>query len=478
MNSLDIRIWNIQKRQLAKGTSHQLRWVVGGRTFSSNFATKALAESRRAELLLAQRRGEAFDDESGLPESEARQKAADVSWYDHAVAFLDMKWPTLQPGSRRSLASSLATITLALVRDRGGMPDYDDAFTALVNWSFNQHARKAEAPSEKYRAAIAWVQSHSVPVTALRNPRTVRVAYEATTISPSGKPYAPNTYQNKMKGLAGAIKYAIELDLLDRNPLERISTAPPRKSSTVDRRVVVNPEQARKLIVAVGKQGWTGERYVAFFATMYFAALRPAEVLALRVQDCTLPETGWGTLCFAESTPYVGTAWSDDGDYSPRKALKHRAKDESRTVPVHPELVAHLRTHIEKFGTAPDGRLFVRANGEDIRYGTFASIWARARKDVLTLTQVDSPMGKRPYDLRHAAVSTWLNAGVSAPQVAEWAGHSVEMLLSTYAKCVDGQQDRDRKRIEEALEWDETAGAKPGTAAKVPRRRKPDAVAQ
>ncbi|MEY9935248.1 integrase [Catenulispora sp. GP43] len=455
MNSYDVRIWSIQTRQLTKGASYQLRWIVGGRTFCTNFATRALADSRRAELLLAQRRGEAFDDESGLPESEARQKAADVSWYDHVVAFLDMKWPTLEPGSRRALAASLATTTLALVRDRNGMPDYDEVFTALVNWSFNLLAREAGDPPAEYATSIDWVRTHSMPVTALRNPRTARIAYEATTISPSGKPYAPNTYQNKMKGLSGAIKYAIELDLLDRNPLDRISTARPRKSSTVDRRVVVNPDQARKLIAAVADQGWTGERYVAFFATMYFAALRPAEVLALRVQDCTLPKTGWGTLCFAESTPYVGTAWSDDGDDSPRKALKHRAKHESRTVPVHPELVAHLRTHIEKFGTAPDGRLFVRANGEDIRYSSFASIWARARKDVLSPAQVDSPMGKRPYDLRHAAVSTWLNAGVSAPQVAEWAGHSVEMLLSTYAKCVDGQQGQDRKRIEEALKWEE-----------------------
>ena len=56
-------------------------------------------------------------------------------------------------------------------------------------------------------------------------------------------------------------------------------------------------------------------------------------------------------------------------------------------------------------------------------------------------------------------MSTWLNAGVPAPQVAEWAGHSVEMLLSTYAKCVDGQEDLARKRIEEALDWNEDENA-------------------
>ena len=55
-----------------------------------------------------------------------------------------------------------------------------------------------------------------------------------------------------------------------------------------------------------------------------------------------------------------------------------------------------------------------------------------------------------PYDLRHAAVSTWLNAGVPAPQVAEWAGHSVGVLLRVYAKCITGQQEDAKRRIEAA----------------------------
>ena len=48
----------------------------------------------------------------------------------------------------------------------------------------------------------------------------------------------------------------------------------------------------------------------------------------------------------------------------PRKALKHRAKNESRIVPACPQLVAHLlRAHVEQFSTARDGRLFIRADG-------------------------------------------------------------------------------------------------------------------
>jgi integrase len=64
---------------------------------------------------------------------------------------------------------------------------------------------------------------------------------------------------------------------------------------------------------------------------------------------------------------------------------------------------------------------------------------------------VASPLAGRPYDLRHAAVSLWLNAGVHAPEAAERAGHSVEVMLRVYAKCIDGQRDIVNQRIEDAL---------------------------
>lgn len=423
----------------------------------------------------AAERGGPFDIYAEILIAEPANVAAEPRWYDHAVAFIDMKWPTLQPGSRRTIATALATVTLALTDDEH-TPDRELCFKALLNWSFNRTARAAGGPPAKYAAAVAWLRAHSLKVNALNNPLTLRSVYDATLIGPDGQPYAVATHRNKMKALSGAIRYAIELDLLERNPLERLSTPPPRKPATVDRRVVVNPDQARSLIAAVAQVGGTGPRYAAFFATIYFAGLRPSEVLALRVQDCILPEQGWGELCFAESAPYVGAAWTDDGTNGPRKALKHRDASESRTVPAHPELVAHLRNHLQRFGTAEDGRLFVRENGGDIRYGSFAGIWTRARKAALTDAQFESPLGKRPYDLRHACVSTWLNAGVAAPQVAEWAGHSVQILLSTYAKCVDGQQDKDLQRIAEALapaEAEPTSSTNPCVASHRHNRRGP-----
>ena len=36
-------------------------------------------------------------------------------------------------------------------------------------------------------------------------------------------------------------------------------------------------------------------------------------------------------------------------------------------------------------------------------------------------------------------------------QVAEWAGHSLAVLLQIYAKCIAGQEDAARRRVALAL---------------------------
>ena len=48
-------------------------------------------------------------------------------------------------------------------------------------------------------------------------------------------------------------------------------------------------------------------------------------------------------------------------------------------------------------------------------------------------------------------MSTWLNGGVPPTTVAEWGGHSVEVPLRVYAKCLDGGDALLRRRVQAAL---------------------------
>jgi integrase len=134
-----------------------------------------------------------------------------------------------------------------------------------------------------------------------------------------------------------------------------------------------------------------------------------------------------------------------------RRQLKHRAEGDSRIVPMHPELTKILRGHFTQFGTAPDGRIFSGVRGGELPTITYRRAWIKARQTALTASEQASPLARRPYDLRHACLSTWLNGGVYPTQVAEWAGHSVDVLLRIYAKCVVGQDELAKLRISEAL---------------------------
>jgi integrase len=164
-----------------------------------------------------------------------------------------------------------------------------------------------------------------------------------------------------------------------------------------------------------------------------------------------VPEHGWGELTLWETRPTAGSRWTDNGEVHDRRGLKHRAHRDTRIVPIPPALVAIVREHIARFGVAPDGRLFRSPAGGLVGSPTYARVWDLARRLAFTPAQVASPLAGRPYDLRHTAVSTWLNAGVPAAEVAERAGHSVEVLTKVYAKCMDGQRDAMSDRIAAVL---------------------------
>ncbi|MCP5916162.1 hypothetical protein NL317_29515, partial [Klebsiella pneumoniae] len=81
------------------------------------FPTRALADSFRSELVSTTRRGEAFVIATGRPVSWQRPEEQVTSWYEHALAYVDMKWPHAAGKSRQGIAESLATVTPALFTD-------------------------------------------------------------------------------------------------------------------------------------------------------------------------------------------------------------------------------------------------------------------------------------------------------------------------------------------------------------------------
>ncbi|GAA1026761.1 tyrosine-type recombinase/integrase [Virgisporangium ochraceum] len=449
--TFDVRIWKTEVYQGTRSTSYYVRWVVAGKQWREAFKQSALAESFRSELVSAARKGEAFDIASGLPVSK-RRTTRDVPWYTFACEFVDMKWPDVAATTRRTHAEALMTVTTAMFSNVRGKPDDKLIRSALCRWGFNTNRRNDPNMPDDVAAALRWVEKHTRPVSALSKPDILRAVLAGLTRRLDGAQAAPSVLSRKRKIFNTAIEYAVERELLSKNPVPALKWKPPKPVLAVDRRSVANPLQVRSVLNAVRDQQRSGPRLVAFFGCLYFAALRPEEAVALKKHNLSLPERGWGELHLETAEPHAGKEWTDSGENRDRRQLKQRERGESRTVPCPPELTALLHAHIAEFGTAPDGRIFVgERNDSELPKLTITRAWKRARADTFIDRVAASPLARTPYDLRHAAVSTWLNGGIPSADVAEWAGHSVEILHKIYAKCLDGSGEALRQRIDRAL---------------------------
>jgi len=458
--SFKVRFWKIRIYKGKRGRTYTIRWTVAGQEFNETYAREKLAESRLAELRTFAREGMAFDLQTGLPVAEIRKakaeaaKSSELSWYEHAVRYVARRWDGQAGNSRRSTGETLATVTPTLLVPGKGRPDDKTLRHALYGWAF----RNRPDPPEDVVRVLTWVADHSRPLGDLGDLDVMLDVLDAISRTLDGKPAAANTIARKRAVLSNVLDYAVGRGL-EVNPLPQAAkmwTKPKTTEGVVDPRVVINRRQAGELLTAVSYQGPTGPQLVAFFACLYFAGLRPSEAAELREEiNLDLPvENGWGTLYLRRSAPSVAPSWSGARRRRDPRPLKHRAREEVRPVPCHPALTGYLRSHIHEFGTATDGRLFRGARGGDLSESVYARGWRGARFLAFTPSTANSTLAKHPYDLRHACLSTWLNGGVEPTQVAEWAGHSVEVLLRVYAKCISGREEINRRRIEEAFRHD------------------------
>jgi len=451
----DARVYRTEVYKGSEVTTYKVRWKVGGRLWKAGFRTAAQADSFRSALLTAARRGEAFSLATGRPTAWEREKGA-TSWYEFACTYVDMKWKQASAKYRKDIARALTAATPAMLAEARGRPDDANIRRALVRWGFNTKQRSE--PPDDVAEVLGWVARNSAPLPTLAEAATARRLLDQATGRLDGKNAAASTARRHRIILANAMDYAVELGLLETNPIRVLKWTAPKVSSQVDRRSVVNPRQARALLEAVRAQQPSGPRLVTFFAVMYYAGLRREEAINLSRDNVILPPhdrgDDWGELHIRGATPDAGSEWTDDGSPRERRQLKHRAEGDSRIVPIHPELTRLLREHLDKFATAPDGRLFGGIRGGELPTITYRRAWIKARQTALTAAEQASPLARRPYDLRHACLSTWLNGGVYPTQVAEWAGHGVDVLLRIYAKCVVGQDELAKRRISEALRQD------------------------
>lgn len=404
-----------------------VRWTVDGKEHSRAFSHRVPADQYRAKLLAAVANGERFAVKSGEPTSWSKVDLSVAAW---ARTWVEQNWSTWKPNSRRSAVEAVTRFVIEAV-DAKAAAQPTSLRSDVTAWLRSGLTKCSEQPEEM----PAWVARWTLPVSSLDTARCVLLETELTT-GDDGRPLGAKTASRYRIVAKTLLADAVTNGHLASNPWP---TKKRRRSATkvkhaVDVRTLPTPADARAALARVVTHQPGSRGIHVLLSLVYFAGLRPSEARGLYVEDLALPEQGWGSARIHRAYTGIGEAWGDEHE------LEGDTKTSvNRDVPLHPHLVEVLREYI---GDRINGPVVRTRKGNPPSLSNMLRSWRRA--------QGSNPRWST-YDLRHAAATTWLAAGVPIGEVARRLGHSPEVLLSTYAGVLLGDIETSNARIEQAL---------------------------
>jgi integrase len=174
-----------------------------------------------------------------------------------------------------------------------------------------------------------------------------------------------------------------------------------------------------------GREPQECRRDAVIVSLLAYAGLRPGELRALRWQDVR------------ERTLLVQRGTAPDGSVKATKTTR------ARTVRLVGPLAAELREWSLAAGRPAEGALVIATAEGRAWTKTDWQIWRRDHW-APACRQAGLPEVPRPYDLRHSFASLLLAEGRQPLYVAKQLGHSVAVLLSTYAHLLPEFEDAER----------------------------------
>ncbi len=418
---------------------YRLKWRIDGRDFSRSFKVKAQGERFRSELLVAVADGTRFDPATGRPLPWVK---SDATWWTWSREWLGLKWPRWAGKTRSSGVESLVALTPHLVR-----PGAPDPPAELRSWLRNVGFPPQTDPVDLEGPELAWLERWSVPLEELE-PSILEATLNASTLKRDGTVMVASVVRRRRNSLKTVLTAAVRRGLIVSNPMDRVEWEMPQHSLEVDVSTVASIGDVDDVVELVADLPRGGGRYAAFFAAIGLAGLRPSEAAALEIADLDLPETGWGTARLRGAITSPGTRYTADGGTTEAKGLKHRAQGSTREVPLPPDLVDRLRTHLKRW-PSESGKVFENGEAHPVTAENYGPVWGRARRE---LWPEGHPLAKATvYGLRHTAATTMLRAGVMPSEVARRLGHSVDVLMRVYAGVFHDERDRSNALIDAEL---------------------------
>ena len=253
----------------------------------------------------------------------------------------------------------------------------DSSYTQATRWL----ERCPVEDVTKGRAVVSWVLSQQPQPASIRVAQLVKAFY----------------------------RWAAQPDvaIVGTNPVASFPL-PKRPQKGEDTRVIPK-EEIPFVLFQMSKHRRTKNRWELWAEWMLQTGMRTGEVRALR----------WSDL--REGRVFVHSNWTTT------RGLKNTTKtNRSRTVPLNAKAMEVLA----KLGTdhAPDDYIF------PWNRRSFEMCFCNTMGRLVDKSLISAPY--RPYDLRHTALSLWLEAGIPVAQVASWAGNSTQTVFQHYCAVV------------------------------------------
>ncbi|HHV54517.1 MAG TPA: site-specific integrase [Firmicutes bacterium] len=251
------------------------------------------------------------------------------------------------------------------------------------------------------------------------------------TLTNGGRPTA-RSLQYWRAILHRALEYAVEMDLLPRNPVDKVK--PPK----VERRKPesFSREELEKILDAA-----KSSRYYALIATAAMTGARLGELLALR----------WDAVDFEQGTITIRRTLLDTGNQRTGREpfFKETTKDnEIRVVPMAAPLVSILKNWRKRWieeRMAIGGGYFDRFNLVFPTETGWPMSESNINRDWKVIFEKAGVRKLSPHKLRHSFATRALDAGADLDTVAAILGHS--SVLVTKQFYVDSREEAKKSAV-------------------------------
>lgn len=236
---------------------------------------------------------------------------------------------------------------------------------------------------------------------------------------------SPGVKRNAMVRLSTILDDAVREGLIGKNPAELLDT-PKRKKEEPD---PFSLDEANAIIAKLYETThWPSAIYAAFFEFAFFTGMRPQEIIALR----------WDAVDKTKRQVHVCRAIAQG-------VIKERTKTKKNRYVLLNDRALHALEFAEQYAQR---RKEGSGSIKDFPYVFPPSKMSQHIRQTSDLHKQWKPVLRElkvryrpPYNCRHTYATICIMSGMNPAFIAQQLGHSVQMLLSTYARWLNSSGD-------------------------------------